>query len=63
MSYRIAEVAERSGFPAATLRYYERVGLLPEPSRTAAGYRDYDDRTLERLAFIARAKRLGCSLE
>jgi DNA-binding transcriptional MerR regulator len=45
------------------LRYYEQIGLLPEASRTPAGYRMYDQRTLDRLAFIARAKQLGCSLE
>ena len=60
---RIAEVAGRSGFSAATLRYYEQVDLLPEPRRSAAGYRAYDDSVLARLAFIARAKTLGCSLE
>ena len=60
---RIKEVAERSGFSAPTLRYYEEIGLLPEPARTAAGYRIYDETTVERLAFIARAKQLGCSLE
>ena len=60
---RIAEVADRSGFPAATLRYYEQVGLLPAPDRTAAGYRAYDEAVLARLAFIGRAKSLGCSLE
>jgi MerR family transcriptional regulator, copper efflux regulator len=63
MSMRIKEVAERSGFSAPTLRYYEEIGLLPEPARTAAGYRTYDESTVERLAFIARAKQLGCSLE
>lgn len=62
-TYRIAEVARRSGFPLATLRYYDDIGLLPAPARTAAGYRLYDDRSLELLAFVARAKRLGCSLE
>ena len=56
-------VAHRSGFSAATLRYYEEIGLLPEASRTPAGYRLYDDRTLDRLAFISRAKQLGCSLD
>lgn len=61
--YQIRDVAERSGFTAATLRYYEEIGLLPASTRTAAGYRVYDDRTLERLSFIARAKRLGCSLD
>ena len=60
---RIKEVADASGFTAATLRYYEQIGLLPEPSRTPAGYRMYDQRTLDRLAFIARAKQLGCSLD
>ena len=62
-SYKIKDVADRSGFTAATLRYYEEIGLLPEASRTPAGYRLYDDRTLDRLAFIARAKQLGCTLE
>ena len=59
---RIADVSLRSGFTPATLRYYEEIGLLPPPSRTDAGYRMYDERTLERLAFIARAKQLGCTL-
>jgi DNA-binding transcriptional MerR regulator len=60
---KIKEVADASGFTAATLRYYEQIGLLPESTRTPAGYRTYDGRTLERLAFIARAKQLGCTLE
>lgn len=42
---------------------YEQIGLLPEASRTPAGYRMYDQRTLAWLAFIARAKQLGCSLD
>jgi MerR family transcriptional regulator, copper efflux regulator len=62
-TYRIAEVAERSGFTPATLRYYEDIGLMPLAERSAAGYRLYDDAAVERLRFIARAKRLGCSLE
>ena len=62
-TYKINEVAKRSGFTPATLRYYEEVGLVPLPTRTEAGYRMYDDRALERLAFIARAKQLGCTLE
>jgi MerR family transcriptional regulator, copper efflux regulator len=60
---RIKEVADASGFTTATLRYYEQIGLVPEAPRTPAGYRLYDERTLERLAFIARAKQLGCSLD
>src|SRR5262245_28745297 len=60
---KIKDVVERSGFSAPTLRYHEEIGLLPQPARTAAGYRTYDERTVERLAFIARAKQLGCTLE
>lgn len=60
---KIKDVADASGFTAATLRYYEQIGLLPATSRTPAGYRLYDQRTLDRLAFIARAKQLGCSLD
>jgi MerR family transcriptional regulator, copper efflux regulator len=61
--YRIAEVADRTGFSTPTLRYYEEIGLLPPAERNAAGYRLYDDRAVERLRFVARAKRLGCTLE
>ena len=63
MDYRISELARRSGFPPSTLRYYETVGLLPEPVRTDAGYRVYDDEALERLRFIARAKTMGLALD
>lgn len=63
VTYQIAEVAERSGFTPATLRYYEDIGLMTPAARTETGYRLYDDVSLERLRFIARAKQLGCSLE
>ena len=62
-TYQIAEVADRSGFTPATLRYYDDIGLVTPPARTEAGYRLYDDASLERLRFIARAKQLGCTLE
>jgi DNA-binding transcriptional MerR regulator len=62
-TFRIAEVAQRSGFTPATLRYYEAIGLLAPKRRTDAGYRIYDETSLERLRFISRAKRLGCSLD
>jgi len=61
--YRIGEVAEQTGFPPSTLRYYEDEGLLPAPDRTAAGHRVYGERHLRRLQFMARAKRLGLTLE
>jgi MerR family copper efflux transcriptional regulator len=61
--YRIAEVAQRSGYSPPTLRYYEEIGLLPPPARSDNGYRVYDESTLDRLSFISRAKQLGCSLD
>ncbi|WP_262062860.1 MerR family transcriptional regulator [Streptomyces sp. STR69] len=61
-TYRISQLAERSGVPATTLRFYETAGLLPA-ERTAAGYRVYDERSVERLAFISSAKLLGLPLE
>jgi MerR family transcriptional regulator, copper efflux regulator len=61
--YSIKTIAERTGFTAATLRYYEEIGLLPPSVRTPAGYRVYGEDTVDRLAFIARAKQLGCSLD
>jgi DNA-binding transcriptional MerR regulator len=62
-TYTIGETARRSGFTASALRFYEDIGLVDPTGRTAAGYRLYDDASLTRLAFIARAKQLGCSLE
>lgn len=61
--YRIAEVARLTGFTPSALRFYERAGVVAPPSRTAAGYRVYDDRDVERLRLIARAKDLGCTLD
>lgn len=60
--YRIAEVAAMTGFTAATLRYYEEIGLTPPAARSASGYRVYRARDVDRLRFISRAKHLGCSL-
>jgi MerR family transcriptional regulator, copper efflux regulator len=53
-TYRISQLAGGMGMPATTLRFYEKVGLLPS-QRTAAGYRVYDDAAAERLRFIAPA--------
>ncbi len=60
--HRISEVAAQTGFSASALRYYEGAGLV-SPARTPAGYRVYDDRTIDRLRFVARGKDLGLSLE
>lgn len=62
-TFTIGEAAERSGFSASALRFYEGIGLVEPTARTQAGYRIYDEHSLGRLAFIARAKHLGCSLE
>lgn len=58
----ISQAAERTGFPASTLRFYEQSGLV-RPTRTLAGYRRYDERQVELLMFIGRAKGFGLSLE
>ena len=54
-TYRISKLAEVSGIPATTLRFYETAGLL-SAERTASGYRVYGDEAVERLAFIASAR-------
>lgn len=59
---RIGKLSRESGAPIDTIRYYERLGLLPPPMRLASGYRDYDDGDVQRLSFIRRAKALGFSL-
>jgi Cu(I)-responsive transcriptional regulator len=58
----IGEVAERSGVPAKTIRYYEEIGLV-RPLRSGNGYRDFAAEELHRLAFLGRARSLGFSLE
>jgi len=60
---KIGEVAERSGVPAKTIRFWEDQRLLPAPARTPASYRDYDPAVLERLAFIRHAQAAGLTLE
>lgn len=60
---RIGEVADATDTPATTLRYYEQRGLLDEPSRTPAGYRDYGPAVLDRVAFVRDAQAAGLTLE
>ena len=59
---RIGEVAKISRCPAVTIRYYEKIGLLPNAKRTAANYRIYDQNDLERLRFIRHCRNHGMSL-
>lgn len=59
----IGQLARRARVNVDTVRYYERRALLPEPPRTAAGYRAYAPDAVRRVRFIKRAQRLGFTLE
>ena len=59
---RTSEIAERAGVNTQTLRYYERRGLLAEPPRSPAGYRDYPPSAVAVLRFVKRAQELGFTL-
>ncbi|MCB1599562.1 MAG: helix-turn-helix domain-containing protein [Lysobacterales bacterium] len=60
---KISDAAAASGCHLETIRYYERVGLLPPPARTPGRYRQYGDADVERLRFVARGRELGFSLD
>jgi MerR family transcriptional regulator, mercuric resistance operon regulatory protein len=62
LRYRISELAEKCGVNKETIRYYERVGLLSEPSRTNAGYRMFSEGSVNRIKFIKRMQDLGFTL-
>lgn len=59
---RTGELAAAAGVSRETLRYYERIGLLPEPRRSASGYRQYPSESVDRLRFVGRAQELGFTL-
>ena len=59
----IGDASYRSGVSAKMIRYYEQIGLLPAPARSAANYRTYDAAHLRRLSFIRRARDLGFSID
>lgn len=59
---KIGALAQTIGTKAETIRYYERIGLLPEPPRTGGNYRDYGPAELARLRFIRRARDLGFTM-
>lgn len=59
---RIGELARRSGLASSAVRYYEQLGLLPAPPRTASGYRAYGNDTVDRLTFIRSAQAVGLTL-
>ena len=59
----IGTVAKRAAVPIKTIRYYEEIGLLRKPARTASGYRLYAPDTADRLQFIKKAQSLGLRLD
>jgi MerR family transcriptional regulator, copper efflux regulator len=59
---RIGELAEQAGISTKAIRYYEQVGILVPPARTASGYRSYDQAALGRLGFVRAAQAVGLTL-
>lgn len=59
----VSKLADEAGTSSDTVRYYERIGLLPEPDRSPSGYRLYEEDAIERVRFIKRTQRLGLRLE
>ncbi len=60
---QIGELARTTSTKVETIRFYEKIGVLPEPGRTSANYRDYGAAHLARLSFIRRARDLGFTLD
>jgi MerR family mercuric resistance operon transcriptional regulator len=60
--FGIGELSCRSGVNIETIRYYEKIGLLPTPPRTEGGHRVYPDSHFRRLVFIRRSRKLGFTL-
>ena len=60
---KISKAAAASGCHLETIRYYERIGLMPRPSRSSSGYREYREPEVDRLRFISRGRELGFSLQ
>ena len=60
---KIGELSRATGTNIETIRYYERIGLLPAPDRTAANYRSYGDAHRSRLSFVRHSRELGFTIE
>jgi MerR family transcriptional regulator, mercuric resistance operon regulatory protein len=60
---QIGELSRRTGCNIETIRYYERIGMLPPPPRSASRYRLYEAGDVHRLTFVRRARELGFSLD
>ena len=61
--FSIGVLSERSGVNIETIRYYEKIGVMPKPARSAAGYRIYTTEHARRLHFVRRGRELGFSLD
>jgi len=61
--FSIGVLAERSGVNIETIRYYEKIGVMPKPARSAGGYRVYGNDHARRLHFVRRGRELGFSLD
>jgi DNA-binding transcriptional MerR regulator len=59
----IGQLGRATSTKIETIRYYEKIGLLPSPGRTSGNYRSYTSEHLQRLGFIRRARELGFSIE
>tara|TARA_R110000868_G_scaffold35936_2_gene128152 strand:+ start:446 stop:859 length:414 start_codon:yes stop_codon:yes gene_type:complete len=59
----VGKLTKAAGVGTETVRYYEKLGLLPKPERSKSGYRVYDENAVNRLRFIMQAKNLGFALE
>ena len=61
--FSIGQLARATGTKAETIRYYERIGIMPEPARSSGNYRAYSEEHVRRLAFVRRCRDLGFTLE
>lgn len=59
----IGELADRTGVKVPTIRYYESIGVMPEPGRTGSNQRRYDDRAVDTLRFIRHSRDLGFDIQ
>jgi MerR family mercuric resistance operon transcriptional regulator len=63
LKFNIGKLAQLAGLNIQTIRFYENIGLLPEPSRSKSQYRRYDDEYLDHINFIKNSQELGFTLE
>ena len=60
---QIGEVSKKTGFSIHAIRYYEKIGLIHPPARSAGGFRVYSQETIDKILFIKRAQSFGLTLE